>query len=152
MERIGIISDTHGILRPQVLEELKNCDCVLHAGDLTDEPVLDKIRFICKKVYVVRGNCDFGTWASMLQTKLRFEIGGVRFLMMHDLKGMFEEIPDVDVVISGHTHWYSVSRKGKTTYLNPGSCGFARYSRSEVTMAVMTVNEGKIENIRKVEF
>lgn len=151
MERIGIISDTHGILRPQVLEELKNCDYVLHAGDVTDEPVLDKIRFLCKKLYAVRGNCDYGSWASMLQTRLRFEIGGVRFLMMHDLMGMFTEMPDVDVVVSGHTHRYSQSRKGKTIYLNPGSCGFARYARSEVTMAVMTVSEGKIMDIRKVE-
>jgi putative phosphoesterase len=152
VERIGIISDTHGILRPQVLEELKYCAYILHAGDVTDEPVLDKLRFLCKKIYVVRGNCDSGTWASMLSPRLRFEIDGVRFLMTHDLKGMFEEIPDVDVVISGHTHRYSLSKKGKTTYLNPGSCGFARYANSGVTMAVMLVEDGKIIDIQKIEF
>ena len=152
MEKIGIISDTHGILRPQVKEILKDCDYILHAGDVTSDELLDQIRFLCKELYVVRGNCDSGKWAQALSEKLRFEISGVSFLMMHQLRGKASEMADVDVVICGHTHHYSCAKLGKTLYLNPGSCGFPRYSNSEVTMALMNVADGKVCGVQKVEF
>ena len=81
-KKLGIISDTHNKLRPEVLEILKTCDCILHAGDVTKEEILDQIRFL-GNLYVVRGNND-GDWAKNIAKVLKFEINGVNFVMAHE--------------------------------------------------------------------
>ena len=83
-EKIGIISDTHGLLRPEVLEILKDCKYILHAGDVNKDEILDVLRSM-GNLYVVRGNND-KDWAENLRTSLSFTIGGVKFFMVHNKK------------------------------------------------------------------
>ena len=103
-EKIGIISDTHGLLRPEVLEILKDCKYILHAGDVNKDEILDVLRSM-GNLYVVRGNND-KDWAENLRTSLSFTIGGVKFFMVHNKKDIAWELGDTQVVIFGHTHKY----------------------------------------------
>lgn len=144
--RIGIISDTHGILRPQVMKVLKTCDCILHGGDINRPEVLDEIRPLAS-IYAVRGNND-GDWAQGLAKSLRFTIDGVEFFMVHDKKDVAWNLGSVQVVVFGHSHKYFEQEIDGRLWLNPGSCGGRRFNR-ELTMAVMTVNDGtyRVEKI-----
>ena len=114
-EKIGIISDTHGLLRPEVLEILKDCKYILHAGDVNKDEILDVLRSM-GNLYVVRGNND-KDWAENLRTSLSFTIGGVKFFMVHNKKDVAWELGDTQVVIFGHTHkydrWQTVAESGK---------------------------------------
>lgn len=140
MKRIGIISDTHGLLRPEVLKILKDCDCILHAGDVDEPGILDELRPLAS-LYVVRGNNDF-YWAQNLRRTLSFEIEGVKFFMTHNQKDVAWELGDTQVVVFGHTHKYEEKIVDGRLWLNPGSCGRSRFG-SEVTMALMTAEQGK---------
>ena len=140
--KIGIISDTHGLLRPQVLEILKTCDCILHGGDINRPEILDQLRWL-GNLYVVRGNND-KEWAEGLSENLRFTIGGVSFFMVHNKKNMARNLDGVDVVVFGHSHKYFEKEVDGRLWLNPGSCGRRRFNQ-EITMAVMTVEDGSFE-------
>ncbi|MCD7866734.1 MAG: metallophosphatase family protein [Clostridiales bacterium] len=140
--RIGIISDTHNLLRPKVLEILKTCDCILHAGDVCRPEILDEIRNL-GNIYVVRGNCD-GSWADTLRRSLRFSIAGVKFFMVHDRNHVAWDLGDTQVVVYGHSHRYAEETIDGRLWLNPGSCGYSRFGQ-EVTMAVMTVENGSFQ-------
>ena len=140
--KIGIISDTHGLLRPQVLEILKTCDCILHGGDVNKPEILDQLRWL-GNLYVVRGNND-KEWAEGLSENLRFTIGGVNFFMVHNKKNMARNLDGVDVVVFGHSHKYFEKEVDGRLWLNPGSCGRRRFDQ-EITMAVMTVEDGSVE-------
>ncbi|MDY5021081.1 MAG: metallophosphoesterase family protein [Blautia sp.] len=140
--KIGIISDTHGLLRPQVLEILKTCDCILHGGDVNKPEILDQLRWL-GNLYVVRGNND-KEWAEGLSENLRFTIGGVNFFMVHNKKNMARNLDGVDVVVFGHSHKYFEKEVDGRLWLNPGSCGRRRFDQ-EITMAVMTVEDGSFE-------
>lgn len=140
--KIGIISDTHGLLRPQVLEILKTCDCILHGCDVNKPEILDQLRWL-GNLYVVRGNND-KEWAEGLSENLRFTIGGVNFFMVHNKKNMARNLDGVDVVVFGHSHKYFEKEVDGRLWLNPGSCGRRRFDQ-EITMAVMTVEDGSFE-------
>ena len=140
--KIGIISDTHGLLRPQVLEILKTCDCILHGGDINRPEILDQLRWL-GNLYVVRGNND-KEWAEGRSENLRFTIGGVSFFMVHNKKNMVRNLDGVDVVVFGHSHKYFEKEVDGRLWLNPGSCGRRRFNQ-EITMAVMTVEDGSFE-------
>ena len=140
--KIGIISDTHGLLRPEVLEILKTCDCILHGGDVNKPELLDELR-VLGSIYVVRGNND-KDWAQGLSQSLRFTIGGVRFFMVHNKKDVAWELGDAQVVVFGHSHKYFEQVIDGRLWLNPGSCGRSRF-HGEVTMAVMTVEDGSYQ-------
>lgn len=144
--RIGIISDTHGILRPQVIEILKTCDCILHGGDINKPELLDVLRPLAS-IYVVRGNND-KDWAEGLTKSLHFTIEGVEFFMVHNKKDVTWNLGSVQVVIFGHTHKYFEKEIDGRLWLNPGSCGRRRFDK-ELTMAVMTVDNGayRVEKI-----
>lgn len=139
-KKIGIISDTHGLLRKEVLEILKTCDCILHAGDVDRPEILDQLRLL-GNIYVVRGNND-GDWAEKLSRTLRFKIEGVEFFMTHNKKDVAWDLGSTQVVVTGHTHKYSEEIKDGRLWLNPGSCGRSRFG-GEVTMAVMKIEDGK---------
>ena len=141
-EKIGIISDTHGLLRPEVLEILKDCKYILHAGDVNKDEILDVLRSM-GNLYVVRGNND-KDWAENLRTSLSFTIAGVKFFMVHNKKDVEWELGSAQVVIFGHTHSYSEKMVDGRLWLNPGSCGRSRFG-GEVTMAVMTVEDGQYQ-------
>ena len=138
--KIGIISDTHGLMRPQVLEILKTCDYILHGGDINKEEILDMIRPLAS-IYVVRGNND-KEWAEGLSKSLRFRIEGVEFFMDW-------ELGNAQVVIFGHTHKYFEKIIDGRLWLNPGSCGRRRFDQ-EITMAVMTVENGSYQ-VEKIQ-
>ena len=149
--RIAVLSDTHGMLRREVVAEIQDCSHIIHAGDIVKETDLDELR-IYGSVYAVRGNND--VWQEGLRNLahiLRFEIGGVNFLMTHDRYDLPRNLDGVQAVIFGHSHRYSEVWQDGRLWLNPGSCGRARFG-GDVTMAKMTVRDGKIMSVRRIDF
>ena len=140
--KMGIISDTHGLLREEVKERLKDCTYIFHAGDVDRPEILDELRTM-GFLYVVRGNND-GYWAQNLRRSLNFSVGNVKFFMVHDRKDAAWELGDTQVVIFGHSHKYFCQEIDGRLWLNPGSCGRNRFG-GDVTMAVMTVENGSWE-------
>lgn len=136
MRKIAVISDTHNVLRPQVVEEIKKCDALIHAGDFTSEAILDELRRLTQ-VWVVRGNND-KTWAGALKDTLRFEIDGVHFFLTHDRRDIARDLNGIDVVIFGHSHKYFQDIIDGRLWLNPGGCGRPRFAQP-LTMAILTI-------------
>ena len=137
-KKIGIISDTHGLLRQEVLDILQTCDCILHAGDFDRPEILEQLRYL-GSIYAVRGNNDRG-WAENLSSALRFRIEGVEFFMTHNRKDVAWDLGNTQVVVFGPSHKYLEKITDGRLWLNPGSCGYSRFG-GEVTMAVMTVEK-----------
>lgn len=146
MKRIGVLSDTHGKLREEVLQILRECDVILHAGDINTPQVLESLREIAP-LYVVRGNAD-KEWAEELPQTLSAEICGLRVFMVHNKKEIPADLTGYDLIIYGHSHKYEERREENQLYLNPGSCGPRRFSQP-VTMAVVEVEEGEIRVWKK---
>lgn len=138
-KKLGIISDTHGLLRPEVMDVLRTCDCILHGGDINKPEILDELRPLAS-IYAVRGNND-REWAEGLAKTLRFTIEGVEFFMTHNKKDVDWNLGSAQVVIFGHTHKYFEKIIDGRLWLNPGNCGRRRFNQ-EITMAVMTVDQG----------
>lgn len=141
-KKIGIISDTHGLLRPQVMEILKTCDCILHGGDMNKPEILDELRPLAS-IYAVRGNND-KEWAEGLAKTLRFTIEVVEFFMTHNKKDVDWELGSAQVVVFGHTHRYFEKEIDGRLWINPGSCGKRRFDQ-EITMAVMQAENGNYQ-------
>ena len=149
--RIAVLSDTHGMLRREVVAELQDCSHILHAGDIVKETDLDELR-LYGSIYAVRGNND--VWQEGLRDLaqvLRFEIGGVTFLMTHDRYDIPRNLEGVQAVIFGHSHRYSEVWQDGRLWLNPGSCGRSRFG-SDVTMAKLTIRGGRITGVRRIDF
>ena len=146
--RIAVLSDTHGLLRPQVIETISTCDVILHGGDIDTEEVLDQLSALAP-LYVVRGNNDM-EWAAQIPSSLRFALEGVNFFMVHDKKDIPADLSNIDVVIYGHSHQYSEDQKDGRLYLNPGSCGKRRF-RLDLTMAVMEIMDREIQ-VERIDF
>ena len=139
--KLAILSDTHGLLRPQVLEHLKNADAILHGGDINKQSVVDELRQYAP-LYVVRGNND-QEGAEEIPQDLTVALGGVTFYMVHNKKELPAKLDGVDVVVFGHSHKYVQEEKDGLLWLNPGSCGPRRFHQ-EITMMMAEVEEGKI--------
>lgn len=137
--RVAVLSDTHGVLRPDVYEILKGCDRIIHAGDFDTEEIAQILDEIAP-AYIVCGNND-GWWRRGRLETLRFELGGVRFFLIHNRMALMEPPEDTDVVVFGHSHVYCEEKTGGCLWLNPGSCGRKRF-RLPLTMAVMTIQNG----------
>ena len=147
----AVLSDTHGLLRRDVVAEVQDCTHILHAGDIVRETDLDELR-LYGSIYAVRGNNDLWTEGLRdLAGTLRFEIAGVSFLMTHDRRDVPRSLEGVQAVICGHTHRYSEEWLDGRLWLNPGSCGRARWG-GEVTMAKLTLRDGKIQRVRRIVF
>ena len=125
-KRIGIISDTHGLLRPEVISILKTCDCILHAGDVDRPEILDQLRYL-GSLYVVRGNND-RDWAEKLSVTLRFKIEGTEFFMTHNKKDVAWDLGTAQVVIFGHSHHYFEKMIDGRLWLNPAGVVLAEKS------------------------
>jgi len=140
--KIGIIADTHNLLRPEVIQNLQGCDAILHAGDISSQEILDQLERIAP-VKVVRGNND-KEWAEHLPLSLDFESGGLRIYMTHKKKDLPQDLTPYDLVICGHTHQYasvwqeSVGNR-RTLVFNPGSCGPRRFVQP-ITMAILQID------------
>ena len=142
MKRIAILSDTHGLLRPEVLNRLEEADVILHAGDINTRAIVDRLRAL-GPLYIVRGNND-KEWAEDLPHSLTFTVEGVRFFMVHNKKDVPKDLSGVDVVVYGHSHRYAMEDREGVLWLNPGSCGRRRFDQ-EITFAMMTAEEGRYQ-------
>lgn len=129
MLRIGLISDTHGLLRPEVLDFLRGSDHILHAGDICTPDILEQLRTLAP-VTAVRGNNDRGDWADQVLASETMKFGDVFVHMLHDLSDLDldPEGAGIAVVISGHSHKPLVDRRGSVLYVNPGSAGPRRFT------------------------
>lgn len=147
--KIGVISDTHGLLREEVRRILRGCEVILHAGDIGRREIMDALREIAC-VHAVLGNNDWD-WIGELPEALDFELFGLRFYMVHDKMQIPEDLRDKDFIIYGHSHRYEERRDGGTVWLNPGSCGPRRFSYP-ITMALIETgaDEGGCR-VKKVE-
>ncbi|MGN1388349.1 MAG: metallophosphoesterase family protein [Bulleidia sp.] len=145
--KIGIISDTHNLLRKEVLEELSSCRVILHGGDISKPEILQELQKIAP-VYAVRGNND-GEWAEGMPEILNLSIAGLSICMCHKKKDLPEDLKDTDLIVYGHSHKFELIEKKHQIFLNPGSCGPRRFTQP-ITMAVGYLKEGKIR-IEKIE-
>ena len=139
--RTGIISDTHGLLRPEVIQVLEGCEAILHGGDINKREIIDQLEEIAP-VYVVRGNND-KDWAEHIPMFLDFELAGLRIYMTHRKKDLPADLSGYDLVVFGHSHKYEEGRSGNTILLNPGSCGPRRFHQA-ITLATAEVTNGTI--------
>lgn len=136
MTRAAILSDTHGLLRPEVLSYLAQADVILHGGDINTQAIVDTLEGYAP-LYIVRGNND-KEWAEELPQSLTFFIEGVRFFMVHNKKEVPPHLSGTDVVVYGHSHKYTCENHEGVLWLNPGSCGKRRFDQ-EITFAMMTI-------------
>jgi uncharacterized protein len=127
--RIGIISDTHGLVRPEVTERLAGVHHVIHAGDIGHPEVISEL---CKiaPITAIRGNTDRGEWAAEYPYTALVKLGGRSIYVLHNLKefGLDPTTAGIDVVVSGHSHRPKIETVGGVVYLNPGSAGPRRFS------------------------
>ncbi len=139
----GVISDTHGLLRPSVAEAFKGVDAVLHAGDLDRPDILERLESIAP-VIAVRGNMDQGRWADALPRCEYLEIGDFLIGVLHNIHTLDvdPEAAGVRVLISGHTHQPHLRQDKGILYLNPGSAGPRRFDYP-ITAALLKIQNNK---------
>jgi uncharacterized protein len=144
MVRIGVISDTHGLLRPEALAQLAGCDHIIHGGDIGGEDILDQLRAIAP-LTVVRGNNDRGPWAAAVPESVRIDIAGITLFAVHDIAtiGLDPAAEGIDVVVTGHSHKPLAERRDDVLYLNPGSAGPRRFS-VPISLAHLTIDAGQV--------
>jgi uncharacterized protein len=132
---IGLISDTHGLMRAEALVALEGSDLIIHAGDVGKPEVIDQLRGLAP-VVAVRGNIDQGVWASRLPMTAVVETGSARIYVLHDIKqlGLNPAAEQFHIVISGHSHKPGQTESGGMVYVNPGSAGPRRF-RLPITVA-----------------
>ena len=143
MRTIGVISDTHGLLRPQALAALQGCDPIIHAGDVGSPDILPALQAIAP-VFPVRGNVDYGPWADTLPPTQVIEIEGHRIYVLHildELKG--DAAHGCEAVIYGHSHQPKIETRNGTLFFNPGSAGPRRF-RLPITLGRVTIENGKL--------
>jgi putative phosphoesterase len=142
--RVGLISDTHGLLRPEARAYLQKSDLIIHAGDICDEPVLNELALIAPTT-AVRGNNDIGTWADRLRAIELVQAGEVLLCAIHDLSKLDRDPQKsgIRVVISGHTHKPLVACRGRVLFVNPGSAGPRRF-RLPVSIGEIVIEGGVV--------
>ena len=139
--RLAILSDTHSLLRPEVVEYLKTADAILHAGDINQQEIVDQLRQYAP-LYIVRGNND-KEWAEHIPHHLTVTLGGVSFYMVHNKKEVPADLSGIDAVVFGHSHKYFQEEKDGLLWLNPGSCGPRRFHQ-EITMMMAEAENGTL--------
>jgi putative phosphoesterase len=145
LHRVGLVSDTHGLIRAEALDALRDSDLIIHCGDVGDPAVLDALRTLAP-VRAIRGNNDKGAWACGLPTYDVVEVGSHAIYVLHNLAEL-----DLDpaaagftVVVSGHSHKPAIEERGKILFVNPGSAGPRRFSLP-VTLAILALRSGRCE-------
>jgi putative phosphoesterase len=142
--RIGVISDTHGLLRPEALGALRGVDRILHAGDVGGPEILDRLRELAP-VTTVRGNIDREPWAVALADNEVLEVDGISIYLLHNLDqlDLKPEAAGFRIVIYGHSHRPKIEEKNGVLYFNPGSAGPQRF-QLPVSVGVMEIKDGNI--------
>lgn len=128
MVRIGLISDTHGLLRPQAVAALQGSDFIVHGGDIGNAQILQELGAVAP-VTAVRGNNDGGDWAEGVPETALLEAAGIRIHVLHDLKELSLDLAGnaIRVVVSGHSHRARVQERDRVLFVNPGSAGPRRF-------------------------
>ena len=142
---VGLISDTHGLLRPEAVQALEGSDLIVHAGDIGQSAILDALQAVAP-VRAVRGNVDRGVWAHALPKSEAVEFDGISVYVVHNIEDL-----DIDplaagfnVVVSGHSHQPSVRERDKVIFVNPGSAGPRRF-KLPVSLALMFVQDHSVD-------
>lgn len=144
MFRVGVISDTHGLLRPQALQALAGAQHLIHAGDVGAPEVLARLGELAPTT-AVRGNNDTGAWAAGLPTAVTFELDGCRLHLVHDVSELAVTPSELGIraVIAGHSHRPAIRESGGVLYLNPGSAGPRRFSLP-ISVAWLEIDNGTL--------
>ena len=137
--RVGVISDTHGLLRPEAMAFLSGCDRIVHGGDIAGPTVLEELATIAP-VTAVRGNNDKGSWAQRLNETELVRIGEVWIYVIHDLSqlDLDPNAAGIHVVVSGHSHKPKIEEREGVLFVNPGSAGPRRF-KLPVCVAELTI-------------
>lgn len=150
MTRVGLLSDTHGLLRPEVTEMLRGYDRIIHAGDIGDPSILDLLSALAPTT-AVRGNNDTDPWTESLRDTELVEVGNLRIFVVHDIAkiAIDPELDGIGVIVSGHSHKPTVFERRGVLYVNPGSAGPRRFqlpiSVGEILVSETTVSARTIE-------
>ena len=148
--KIAILSDTHGLLRPEVRNALEGCEHILHAGDIADKKTYDDIASIAPATFV-RGNAD-KDWAAFIPEEQEIKLFGINIYVLHNKKYIRKDLSGTDIVIYGHSHKYEDYEENGIRFLNPGSCGPRRFHQP-VTMMLLTIEENVHDvSIEKADF
>ncbi|WP_433704504.1 metallophosphoesterase family protein [Paraburkholderia sacchari] len=155
--RVALVSDTHNLVRPELLSFLDGSDAIIHAGDICEQGVLDQLAQIAP-LTAVRGNNDRGAWAEALPVQTVVEIGGIAIAVVHelrDLRGLGNDLAaqDITVVVSGHSHKPEHELRDGVHYVNPGSAGPRRF-KLPIAAAMLTIgNDGAlhVEHTRLID-
>ncbi|KWT97229.1 MULTISPECIES: metallophosphoesterase family protein [unclassified Variovorax] len=144
MHRIGLISDTHGLLRPEALDFLQGCEHIVHGGDIGDPRILEQLAALAP-VTAVRGNNDRGAWADAVPDTARAELRGLRLHVIHDIAELAIDpaAEGVRVVVCGHSHRPLAEERAGVWYVNPGSAGPPRF-RLPICAAELRVDDGVV--------
>ena len=151
MMRIGIISDTHGLLRPEAERHLAGVDHIVHADDIGTPEIVDALRLIAP-VTAIRGNVDRGDWAREYPDTTLVSLAGKRVFVLHELKTLHMDAhAPIEVVVSGHSHVPKIESVGGILYINPGSAGPRRF-KLPITLATLEVRpDGMRPEIHELE-
>jgi len=143
--RVGLISDTHGVLRPQALDAMRGSDRIVHAGDIGDAAIIDTLGRIAP-VTAVRGNNDVAPWAASLRDDEVVTIGGMRIYVVHDVNTIAIDLQAqrIKVVVAGHSHRPMVRERDGITFVNPGSAGPRRFSLP-ISVGELIVSEAGVQ-------
>lgn len=142
--KIGVISDTHGLLRHEALEMLKGVEMIIHAGDVGDPEILQKLKEIAP-IVAVRGNCDKGEWAYKLNKTEVIKLGELLIYVIHNINDIDIDLEaaDFNIVISGHSHKPLNIEDNGILFLNPGSIGPRRFNLP-ISMGILNIDKEKV--------
>jgi uncharacterized protein len=149
--RVGLVSDTHGLLRPEARTFAGRCDYIIHGGDIGSAAILDQLSAMAPLI-AVKGNNDRQSWAAHLRQTEMIRVGGVFFYVIHDISQLDIEprAAGVQVIVSGHSHKPLIEQRDGILYINPGSCGPRRF-KLPISVAEILV-EGTKVRARTLEF
>jgi putative phosphoesterase len=144
MPTLGVISDTHGLLRAEAIALLQGVDHIIHAGDIGNPDIIKRLETVAP-VSAIRGNIDVDSWAAIYPETLRTRLFGLSIFVIHDRKDLAFSPgkTDIDLVISGHSHRASIEMGDGVLYLNPGSTGPRRF-RLPITLATVRIANGQM--------
>ncbi|MBD2091466.1 metallophosphoesterase family protein [Microcoleus sp. FACHB-1515] len=143
--KIGVISDTHGLVRPEAIDALRGCELILHAGDIGKPEVLEKLRSIAP-VIAVRGNNDKGDWAEAIPEQETLQIEAVSIHLLHIIQelSIVPQSAGIHLIISGHSHKPLIQERAGVLYLNPGSAGPRRF-KLPVSIAHLQICDRQVQ-------
>lgn len=139
--RIGLISDTHNLVRPEALDALRGVAHIVHAGDICKRDVLDTLAALAP-LTVVRGNNDIADELAHLPEHARIELAGATIHVVHDIADVPKQLDGIDIVVTGHSHKPLIERRAGVLFVNPGSAGPRRF-KLPITLALLDIGDGE---------